>query len=78
MIGGRTQVIPVRDVTVKVSSPVNQDAAAILITRTDDDGEQFYVSDFVWSKYRGFDMLDVSNISTNVPVRVIATPPTMV
>lgn len=59
-------------VKVKVSQAVNQDAASILITRHDEDGKNFYVKEFVWTEYRPYDVLDISNVSTNVPITVEA------
>lgn len=54
-------------VKVAVGQPVNQDLTTILITAygADENGEplQFYVTNFDWAPYRGFDMLDVHNVA---------------
>lgn len=51
---------------VAFKESVNQDATSILITAYGDMGgepTQFYVQRFIWAPYRGFDILDTSDVS---------------
>lgn len=65
-------------VRVSINSPVNQDATVVLITKTEQepDGkiQQYYVSHFVWSPYRGLDMLDVQDVAF-AGTKVLVTAP---
>lgn len=73
-IKGEHITVPLKEITIQVSGPVNQGAKSILIIGEDHAGRRWYVKSFNWQAFRGFDMLDISEVCTTAPITIEALP----